>query len=203
MGIIFHNSKFINEDKLILKSSNRAFNYGDGFFESIKVINSKPFNFSTHYSRYKVSCNILKINIEKKEEELFQILMQLIQKNKILHGNAKIHISRSGKGKYLPNSYNSEILVYIDGSNSFQQNTAISLCIFFNHLKSKSELSNIKSINWLTSILAAIYANESGFDNAILKKDINKDEIIKLEDVNLNLPKEVVEARNYQYNLIN
>ncbi|MDA9725979.1 SAF domain-containing protein [Candidatus Pelagibacter sp.] len=40
-------------------------------------------------------------------------------------------------------------------------------------------------------------------DNAILKKDIKKDEIIKLEDVNLNLPKEVIEARNYQYNLIN
>ncbi len=40
-------------------------------------------------------------------------------------------------------------------------------------------------------------------DNAILKKDISKDEIIKLDDVNLNLPKEVIEARNYQYNLIN
>ena len=39
-------------------------------------------------------------------------------------------------------------------------------------------------------------------DNAILKKDISKDEIIKLEDVELNLPKEVVEARGYQYNLI-
>ena len=39
-------------------------------------------------------------------------------------------------------------------------------------------------------------------DNAILKKDINKDEIIKLDDVELNLPKEVVEARDYQYNLI-
>ncbi len=39
-------------------------------------------------------------------------------------------------------------------------------------------------------------------DNAILKKDINRDEIIKMEDVELNLPKEVVEARDYQYNLI-
>ena len=39
-------------------------------------------------------------------------------------------------------------------------------------------------------------------DNAILKKDISKDELIKLEDVELNLPKEVVEARGYQYNLI-
>ena len=40
------------------------------------------------------------------------------------------------------------------------------------------------------------------YDNAILKKDISKDELIKLEDVELNLPKEVVEARGYQYNLI-
>ncbi len=39
-------------------------------------------------------------------------------------------------------------------------------------------------------------------DNAILKKDISKDETIKIEDVEINLPKEVIEARDYQYNLI-
>ena len=39
-------------------------------------------------------------------------------------------------------------------------------------------------------------------DNATLKKNINKDQVIRLEDVELNLPKEVIEARDYQYNLI-
>jgi predicted homoserine dehydrogenase-like protein len=39
-------------------------------------------------------------------------------------------------------------------------------------------------------------------DNAILRKNINKDQVIRLEDVELNLPKEVIEARDYQYNLI-
>ena len=39
-------------------------------------------------------------------------------------------------------------------------------------------------------------------DNAILKKNIAKDEVIKIDDVELNLPKEVIEARDYQYNLI-
>ncbi len=34
-------------------------------------------------------------------------------------------------------------------------------------------------------------------DNAVLKKDINKDEVIKIDDVELNLPKEVIEARDY------
>ncbi len=39
-------------------------------------------------------------------------------------------------------------------------------------------------------------------DNAILKKDIGKDETIKITDVEVNLPIEVIEARDYQYNLI-
>ena len=39
-------------------------------------------------------------------------------------------------------------------------------------------------------------------DNAVLKKDINKDDIISLNDVELNLPQEVVKAREYQYNTI-
>ena len=39
-------------------------------------------------------------------------------------------------------------------------------------------------------------------DNAILKKNIKKDEVVKLDDVELNLPTEVIQAREYQYNLI-
>ena len=39
-------------------------------------------------------------------------------------------------------------------------------------------------------------------DNIVLKKDIDKNEVIKIDDVELNLPKEVIEARDYQYNLI-
>ena len=39
-------------------------------------------------------------------------------------------------------------------------------------------------------------------DNAILKRDINKDDVIKLNDVDLNLPEDVVKARDYQYNAL-
>ena len=39
-------------------------------------------------------------------------------------------------------------------------------------------------------------------DNATLKKDVKKDEFISLDDVELNLPKQIIEAREYQYNLI-
>ena len=39
-------------------------------------------------------------------------------------------------------------------------------------------------------------------DNAVLKKDINKDDFIFLNEVELNVQKEIIEAREYQFNLI-
>jgi predicted homoserine dehydrogenase-like protein len=39
-------------------------------------------------------------------------------------------------------------------------------------------------------------------DNAILKKNVNKDDFIKISDVELNLPKEVIKARKYQFSLL-
>ena len=39
-------------------------------------------------------------------------------------------------------------------------------------------------------------------DGAEIIKNIKKDEVIKISDVKLNLPKEVTQAREYQYNLI-
>jgi homoserine dehydrogenase len=39
-------------------------------------------------------------------------------------------------------------------------------------------------------------------DDAILIRDIKKDDIIKLDDVDLNLPEDIVKAREYQYKTI-
>ena len=39
-------------------------------------------------------------------------------------------------------------------------------------------------------------------DEDIINKNINKDQSIKLDDVELNLPEDVVKARQYQYDLI-
>ena len=39
-------------------------------------------------------------------------------------------------------------------------------------------------------------------DNAVLKRNIKKDSFIRIDDVELNLQNEIIEAREYQYNLI-
>jgi len=169
MGEVFYNSEFINEEEIVIKISNRAFNYGDGFFETIKIINTKPFNFSSHYVRFSFACKVLKLKNNETEKSFLSLINKLIEKNKIINGNAKIHVNRSGEGKYLPVSDSFEILISLNKGSGFVKNTPISLCVFSDEQKTKGKISNIKSVNALVSVLGAIYAKENGFDNAILK----------------------------------
>ena len=168
MSVVFHNSEFIKEDALVIRNSNRALNYGDGFFETIKIINAKPFNFSAHYIRYCFACNILKLNHKKNEQSLLRLLNELIKYNNIVNGSAKIHVSRSGKGKYLPESTSLDIIISSNDGPGFELNTPISLCVFSDEVKTKGKISNIKSINAAVSVLGAISAKDSGCDNALL-----------------------------------
>ena len=84
MGEVFYNSEFINEEEIVIKISNSTFNYGDGFFETIKIINAKSFNFSAHYVRFSFACKVLKLKNNQTESSLLSLLNQLIEKNKIV-----------------------------------------------------------------------------------------------------------------------
>ena len=168
MGVFFYNSAFINEEDLIIKGSNRAFNYGDGFFESIKIINTKPFNFSAHYARFSFACSVLKFKNHETESSLLAIISELIKQNKLINGNVKIHISRIEGGKYQPKYLDCEMFIEIFHGIGFKQNIPISLCLFSDEVKNMGKLSNIKSFNAAVSILGAIHAKELGFENAIL-----------------------------------
>ncbi|MDC0249441.1 aminotransferase class IV [Flavobacteriales bacterium] len=168
MSVVFHNSEFIKEDALVISHSNRALNYGDGFFETIKIINAKPFNFSAHYIRYCFACTVLKLKHKQNEQSLLRILKELITYNNIVNGSVKLHITRSGNGKYLPESISFDILITSSDGAGFKLNPKISLCVFYDEVKTKGKISNIKSINAIVSVLGAIYAKESGFENAIL-----------------------------------
>ena len=94
MGEVYYNSEFINEEEIVIRTSNRAFNYGDGFFETIKIINSKPFNFSAHYVRFSIACKVLKLRNNETEKSFLSLINKLIEENKIVNGNAKVHVNR-------------------------------------------------------------------------------------------------------------
>ena len=183
MEVVFYNGNFILARDVPIHSNNRAFNYGDGFFESIKIINAKPFNFSFHMKRLNIALSVLKLSENYSAIFFLEKISHLLELNKILNGSVKIHISRSGAGKYLPESNNPNLLISTFSGHEYQKNHNISLCFYNSECKTTGSLSNIKSFNCFVSILASIYANENNFDNAIIFN--SKGNVIEVANANI------------------
>ena len=168
MGVVFYNGDFKDERDVFVSSNSRAFNYGDGFFETVKVINSKPFNFPCHIDRIKFALSTLKISDNYTSAFFEDKFSFLLKANKVVNGSIKIHISRNGIGRYLPESNKSDLFISVVNGLAYKKNNPISLCFYDKQFKAIGTLSNIKSSNSLVSVLASIHAFENNYDNAIL-----------------------------------
>ncbi|MDG1426683.1 MAG: aminotransferase class IV [Flavobacteriales bacterium] len=173
MNLVFFNGELLEKNDIVISSFYRAINYGDGFFESIKIINSTPINLSLHLNRIKHSLNVLHLSNKYLSENIIDHIQNLIKSNQILNGSLKINITRSGNGKYLPNNFTSNILITTKTGFSYKQNNAISICLFSDEYKSRGLLSSLKSSNSLLYILGTIYAKSKGFENALILNDLN------------------------------
>ena len=185
MNFVVFNNKLFDSTKINLTNQNRGFLYGDGFFESIKIFNQSPFNFNNHYNRIELSAVFLGLEFSLSKQELLIKLTELIHSNKLVNGSIRITIFRDSDGKYYPNSNESSyIITSHDNQNaSFQKNNSLSLGVYNDNLKSKSKLSNIKSLNSLLYVLASKYAKINGFDDVLLLNSNNN----IIESTNSNL----------------
>ena len=168
MNKFFYNGDFFKETDACINIKNRALNYGDGFFETIKIIDSIPFNFNSHLKRIKYAYGVLKIKRSFNLELLEKRIISVIKKNEIINGTVKLQVFRKGSGKYMPDSNDSEIIISAKSGFPFVKNLPVSLCFYDEQLKSSSSLSNIKSSNSLIYVLASLYAKEFNFDSSIL-----------------------------------
>ena len=168
------NGQLVGSDAAVFTINNRAFRYGDGLFESMRMINgSVPF-LSLHLERLKQSCKFLKFNTDDviEERKLKKQLSELALKNNI-EGNAKIRFTcfREDGGLYTPNSnkINYSIEIAELNNSKFELNVkGLSVELFQEIKKQVHPLSNFKSNNCLIYVLAGIYKTEKKFDDCIL-----------------------------------
>lgn len=186
--IVYNNSEYIQLQDLSIELDNRAFNYGDGFFETVKIINSNVFNFSDHYLRIIKSCSILSLDFINTKQELTNIIETLIVKNNIINGAVKLHFSRDSKGKYMPFSSEVNLLIITNKGEGFSVVKPVKLCFYTDEVKTKNKLSTIKSCNALVYVLSSIYARENNFENAILFN--TDDNVIECSNSNIFIVKE-------------
>ena len=185
MNFALLNNQLTEEKDLRLTNQNRGFLYGDGFFETIKIFNKKPFNLENHFDRIIYSADLLDIKFTLSVLDLNKSISILIEKNNIKSGSVRISVYRNSKGKYFPEENASSILINSrnDINDVFVERSFINIGCYKENLKSPSPLSNLKSLNSLLYVMASKYAKEYNFDDVILFNTNNN--IIETTNSNL------------------
>jgi branched-chain amino acid aminotransferase len=185
MNFALLNNQLTEEKDLRLTNKNRGFLYGDGFFETIKIFNKKPFNLENHFDRIIYSADLLDIKFTISVLDLNKSISILMEKNNIKSGSVRISVYRNSKGKYFPEENTSSILINSrnDINDVFVERSFINIGYYKENLKSPSPLSNLKSLNSLLYVMASKYANENNFDDVILLNTNNN--IIETTNSNL------------------
>ena len=79
--IVFLNGQFVSESQAVVPVNDRGFTYGDGLFETMRVLAGRPFRLAQHLERMVRGAEFLKIKLPYTPKELQKFTDQLIEKN--------------------------------------------------------------------------------------------------------------------------
>ena len=175
--MINHNGKIIPESSKELQITNRGFLYADAVFETLKYSNNHIHFWESHYFRLMSAMRIFRMNIPMSftPEFLNNECLKLIEANgnKNLSYSLRFSVYRYGNGKYLPNSNDIGYTISIEELEQieYKSRKKYKVELFKDYYVQRSMLSNLKSSNKSLNVIASIFINEQGFDNAILIND--------------------------------
>jgi branched-chain amino acid aminotransferase len=179
----------IQDSDVQLSVSNRSFQYGDGVFETVKVVNNKILFFEDHYFRLMASMRIIRMQIpmeftlEYLEEEILKLIgIKNIQDS----ARVRLTVFRNEGGFYLPtdNSVSFVIQATALGQHGYQfAKSYFEADLYKDFIVPKQLLSTLKTTSKITHVTASIFARENLLDASLL---INEDKNV-IEASNGNL----------------
>jgi branched-chain amino acid aminotransferase len=173
MNSICVNGKIIPADEPALLTSNRSYRYGDGLFETMKIINGKIILASFHYERFFGGLKILKFEVPKlfTIEKLQREILHLCKRNEC-ETMARVRLSafRDNGGLYDEVSslqYVIECLPTNESVNKLNENGLV-VDAYTEMRKSCDVFSNLKSANFLVYVMAALYVKENKLNDCLV-----------------------------------
>ncbi|QJD94790.1 aminotransferase class IV [Mucilaginibacter robiniae] len=172
------NGKLIPADAPQITVANRAFKYGDGLFESMRLVNGQLKFANLHASRLQQGMKTLKIEgyslmdtwfLKEKAEELAVW-------NKAKNGRIRLTVYREGDGLYTPTDNKAGWVLELqpDEISGYQLNNKGLLMNVFTELqKPVNYLSNLKTCNSLLYVMAGLYKSQHRLDDVFLLNEHN------------------------------
>jgi branched-chain amino acid aminotransferase len=164
------NGELLFKENIKLTTDNRGFKYGDGIFETIKVVHEKVIFWEDHYFRLMASMRMLRMKIpmeftlEFLEKEILKTVAVL---EKGASFRVRLNVFRKDGGLYTPKTNAINYLIEASESN-YKTKETYEIDVFKDFYNYSGLLSTIKTNNRMLNTLASIYDNENDLDNCNL-----------------------------------
>lgn len=176
----------IQSSDTTLSNANRGFLYGDGVFETLKIVNNKILFLEDHYFRLMASMRIVRMQIPNNFtlEYLEDQVLNLAKANNCENSaRVRLTVFRNDGGFYLPQTRTVSFLIQVSPLNETHYSFSDAMYevdLYKDFYITKQLLSTIKTTNKMINITGSIFADENDLQNCLL----------------LNNEKNVVEALN-------
>ena len=153
-----------------------AFHFGDGLFESIRVVGGKPCFLDAHWARMSTGADLLRITLPKgfDRQRFGEAVQAIIEKSGITSGRMRFTLFRGGSGYYRPETdqgaYTIELRALADPHHVLNPNGLL-VDIWPEMRKPVNELSRHKTLNCQYYIMAALWSRARGLDDCLLQND--------------------------------
>jgi branched-chain amino acid aminotransferase len=170
---LFYNGSFLKDDSPLVTANNRGFRYGDGLFETMRIVDGKLPLVGYHLDRLFKGLDLLQFELPSyfKEDYLLAQIEELSRRNRHGHARVRLVVFRGNGGLYDPENHFPNCIIQSwplpDGNFGYNEKGLITgLCPDVK--KSCDILANLKSNNYLPYILAALYARKNHWDDALV-----------------------------------
>ncbi len=171
---LYYNSRYIKKERFELPYNNRAFLYGDGFFETLHANGTEPQFFQDHLTRIQYALDVLNLRLPGSYslDKLNNAITGLLVRNKLFVGaRVRLTFFRLGAGKYTPTENTCALLIDTEPlpAAKYQLNDKGLEVDLFNKIpKPIWPLGQFKSLNSGLYTIAGIFAQQHALDDVFL-----------------------------------
>lgn len=167
--------QIVERDTVKIDIEDRAYQYGDGLYEAMRVYKSKMYMFDEHYDRLDRCAKEIRLELPFNRSELKANLEKLIAVESITEGEVYLQVSRGVKAPrdhHLPLPGTVEAIltanvITIERDVKAQEMGHTSCLV----QDQRWLHCNIKSLSLLGNVLSLNEAVEKGYDDALLVRD--------------------------------
>lgn len=172
-AFINYNGQILPEDSQLLTIANRGFRYGDGLFESMRLMKGKLKFVDLHAERLQKGMKALHIEGYSQMDAYFikEKVEELAFRNKLKHGRLRLTVYRDAAGLYTPTQNKMGYCLEIqplDEPRYFFNTRGLIMDTYQDMTKPINILSNYKTCNALLYVMAGIFKMQNRLDDAFI-----------------------------------